>query len=216
MSESYSIVKQQSLQLANLDKVRQMLAETHTLPEIKKIRDIAEAAKLYAKAAHLGHEVQNCAAEIALLAARKAGEILQRLSKSKGGRPEKTPDNVAVVSEYTKALEETETPERTAQRWQELAAVPQETFTHYIEAVKPKGDISAAGLLNAAKPHVERRKNRNEPVDDFEEVRAVAIKMLNIGLREMRKTEANHSLLDSAKTWAQCKLTDRSETQVAA
>jgi hypothetical protein len=71
-------------------------------------------------------------------------------------------------------------------------------------------------LAEAAKPHAEKRKNRNEPVDDFEEVRAVAIKMLNIGLREMRKTEANHSLLDSAKTWALCKLTDRSESQEAA
>lgn len=61
-------------------------------------------------------------------------------------------------------------------------------------------------------PHAEKRKNRNEAVDDFEEVRAVAIKMLNVGLREMRKTEANHSLLDSAKTWALYRLTDESGT----
>jgi hypothetical protein len=199
-----------SSQLANLERARQMLAECRTLPEVKKIRDIAEAAKVYARAANLGHEAQNYAAEIALLAARKAGEILQRLDKSKGGRPEKTPDSVAGVSEYSKTLEETGTPERTAQRWQELAAIPQETFTEYIDSVKPTDDISATGLLKAAKPHEEKRKNRDEPVDDFEEVRAVAIKMLNIGLREMRKTEANHSLLDSAKTWALCKLADRS------
>ena len=165
--------------LANLDKVRQTLAETRALPEIKKIRDIAEAAKLYAKAAHLGHEVQNCAAEIALLQLLvKRGRSYNVSNKSKGGRPEKTPgQRCASFRICGKALEETKTPPRTAQRWQQLAAVPQEIFNFYIKSVKPIDDITAAGLLNAAKPHVERRKNRNEPVDDFEEIRAVSIKM---------------------------------------
>jgi hypothetical protein len=38
-----------SFQLAKLDRVRQMLAESRTLPEVKKIKGIAEAAKVYAK-----------------------------------------------------------------------------------------------------------------------------------------------------------------------
>ena len=64
-----------SSRLAKLEQARQMLAECRTLPEVKKIRDIAEAAKVYAKAAHLGQEAQNYAAEIALLAERKAARL---------------------------------------------------------------------------------------------------------------------------------------------
>jgi len=70
-------------------------------------------------------------------------------------------------------------------------------------------DISAAGFLKSGQPQVEKRKNRYEPVDDFGEVRLAAIKMLNIGHREMKKTEPNHSLLHSAKTWAKCRLEEK-------
>ena len=42
--------------LAKLDKARLLLRKSRTLPEIKKIRDLAVAAKEYARAAKLGHE----------------------------------------------------------------------------------------------------------------------------------------------------------------
>ncbi len=194
--------------LAKLDKAKTLLAESRTLEEVKQIRDVAEAAKVYARAMKLGKDAQNYAAEISLLAARKAGEILQNLEKKKSSG---VAASVAGTSEYAKTLEATATPERTAERWQELAAVPQEKFTAYVEsAQKYGGDISAAGFLRAAKPKVEKRKNRNYPVDTFEDVRRTAINMLHIGHRELKKTEANHSLLDSAKTWAQYKLEEKS------
>ncbi len=63
--------------LANLDRARSMLAEARTLGEVKKIRDMAEAARTYAKGAHLGRDAQYHAPEIALLAAHKAGAILK-------------------------------------------------------------------------------------------------------------------------------------------
>ena len=65
--------------LAKLERARLPLAESRTLPEVKRIRDIAEAARVYARAAHLSRESQHYAAEIALLASRKAGEILAKL-----------------------------------------------------------------------------------------------------------------------------------------
>ena len=64
--------------LASLDRARVALMEARTLPEVKKIRDIAEAARVYAKAAHLGRESQNYAAEIALLASHKRGRNPQQ------------------------------------------------------------------------------------------------------------------------------------------
>ena len=131
--------------LAQLDKARMMLSESRTLPEIKKIRDIAEAAKVYARAAHLGRESQNYAAEIALLASRKAGEILSKLKRAK---PKPTGGRVR-DSEYNQTLKDTGTSERTAQRWQELSKVPDALFEDYMEETKVNSDleISTAGLL---------------------------------------------------------------------
>jgi len=141
-----------SSQLANLDRARQMLAECRTLPEVKKIRDIAEAAKVYAKAAHLGREAQNYAAEIAVRASRKAGEILKQLNKSKGGNAKHAAASVAGASEYAKTLEETDTPERTAQYWQKIAEVREQDFEKTIrETVGSGQELTAARILRLAK-----------------------------------------------------------------
>ncbi len=156
MSESNAIIlREQPSQLAQLDKARLMLAECRTLPEVKKIRDIAEAAKIYAKAAHLGRESQNYAAEIALLASRKAGEILAQLKRAE---PKPTGGRVR-ESEYNQTLKATRTSERTAQRWQEVSKVSDAAVADYLQATKVNSDldISTAGLLkkvqrdNAAK-----------------------------------------------------------------
>jgi len=52
--------------LAKLDRATQMLAEAKSLDEVKHIMDIAEAARTYARAAKLGLEAQNHAAEVVL------------------------------------------------------------------------------------------------------------------------------------------------------
>jgi hypothetical protein len=131
--------------LARLDKARTMLAEARSLSEVKEIRDRAEAAKVYVKAAHMGRESQVYASEISLLASHKAGTILKQLPrakpKAKGGRVRD--------SDYFRTLNETRTPYRTAQHWQKLAGVPEEIVHKYIAFVRKanKGEISAAGLL---------------------------------------------------------------------
>jgi hypothetical protein len=101
----------------------------------------------------LGRESQNYAAEISLLASRRAGEILSELEKSNGGRPRKTHATVSSVSEYKRVLIETNTSERKAQRWQELAKIPEATVCDYIEQSKidPDDEISSSGLLKRAK-----------------------------------------------------------------
>ena len=147
-----------SAQLAKLEQARQMLAECRTLPEVKKIRDIAKAAKVYAKAAHLGQEAQNYAAEISLLAERKAGDIFAELERAKpkatGGRVRKS----EAKSEYATAIEESNTSEREAQRWQETAKIPEETFNEYIQQSHDlKTEISRAGLSKVAKKAANRK-----------------------------------------------------------
>jgi hypothetical protein len=153
------VLSEPSPQLAMLDRARQMLAVCRTLSEVKKIRDIAEAARTYAKAAHLGRESQNSAAEISLEASRRAGEILKQLERGKTG-PKELPASVADNSEYAQTLKDIQTPERTAQHWQSLADIPKETVDEYIQQSKDlKTELSQAGLLKAAK----KAANRNRP-----------------------------------------------------
>lgn len=70
--------------LAKLDKATHLLAEAKTLDEIKNIMDVAEAARTYARAAKLGLEAYNHAAEVKVRAERKAGEFLKRLERGTG------------------------------------------------------------------------------------------------------------------------------------
>ena len=67
--------------LVKLEGAVRMLAEAGTLEEVKHVHDIAQAAAEYARAARLGLEAQNSAAEIKLRAERKAGEMLAGLER---------------------------------------------------------------------------------------------------------------------------------------
>jgi len=168
--------------LANLEKAGQMLAEARTLPEVKKIRGIAEAAKVYAKAAHLGKEAQNYAAEVALLASQKAGKILKQLARGKTG-PKGLPATLAGDSEYGQTLKETNTPERTAQYWQELAEVPPDTVHKYIDSARQAEiptDITTAGLLRL------HHRERFDPVATRQETRQSSMTINGYDLYELK------------------------------
>jgi hypothetical protein len=148
---STSIVPvEHSSHLAKLSQARQMLAESRTLPEIKQIRDMAQAARTYARAAHLGRESQDYAAEISLLASHKAGEILSQLERGKTG-PKKLSAKAAGNSEYAKTLNDTNTPERTAQGWQQIAKIPLKAVQDYVTQARTlHSEISQNGLLKVA------------------------------------------------------------------
>jgi hypothetical protein len=165
--------------LAQLDKARQMLAESRTLPEVKKIRNMAEAARVYAKAASLGREAQKFAAEIGLLAARKAGTILTQLEKT----PKQSAAKVSGDSEYRKTLQETGTSERTAQRWQELAIIPDATVDAYVQdsRINSDVDITTAGLIKRAKQAAPKCKPITEP-----EVAEITVAQMTAKLTQMR------------------------------
>ena len=150
--------------LARLDGATRALAEARTLEEVSHIRDIAEAARTYARAAKLGLEAQNHATEIKLRAERKAGELLGELDRDKGGRPEKTNPSLGSVSQYKQVITENDIPHSTAHRWQEVAKIPEPIFEEHIAEVKEsKEELSTAGLLRAVKmPHVANNSGDNE------------------------------------------------------
>lgn len=141
--------------LSKLDAAANMLAETVTPADIKQIIDVAEAARVYARGAKLGLEVQNRAAALKLMAAVKAGDAFAKLQKGKGGRPSRL-DDVSVtpagrpgVSDYWNALHDTDVPMRTAEDWQQLAR-GRAQVEEYIDKTRAAGDeITTAGALRA-------------------------------------------------------------------
>lgn len=127
-------------ELAKLDKATQMLAEAKTLDEVKKVRDIAEAARVYARAAKLGLEAYNHAAEVKVRAERKAGEMLLKLNHGKQNSQDGN-------NEFKKVVEEQDIPKTTAYRWQELAEMPEREFNQHIEESRGEKPITTSGVL---------------------------------------------------------------------
>lgn len=95
----------------------------------------AEAAKAYARAAKLGLEAYNYAAEVKVRAERKAGGFLEKLEKNPGVRTDIQPvDTVSTgsQSEYKSVLTENGIDYRTANFWQELNKMPDDEFEELV------------------------------------------------------------------------------------
>jgi len=138
--------------LIKLDTARTLLAEAKTIDEIKTVRDMAEAARLYAREHKMGLEAQNDCAEIAIRAARAAGKIIPEMFPQ--GRPEKNIPHRNVLSDAGISPQQ-------SHRWQKLAALPDEVFEEYIETAKTEGDeLTTAGALKLVKDL--KREQRNE------------------------------------------------------
>ena len=125
-----------------------LIAAAETMEILGPTGPIAEAARTYARAAKLGLEAQNHATEIKLRAERKAGELLGELDRDQGQRNDLTsPNDEAKLSAYKRTLIETDTPKATAERWQEVAKIPEPIFEEHIAEVKEsREELSTAGL----------------------------------------------------------------------
>lgn len=175
---------QQPNALVKLSAATRALAEARTVDEVKQIMDLAEAARVYAKRANLGLEAQNYAAEIHLDGARKAGELLARLERNTShgggaGRGIKTPsDNGQGFSEYRAVLDETGTTRQDANRWQQIASLPQDLYDNHKSQVKARRqELTTRNVLKLAEVV------RHQAVYDamIEDVEPVEIPWLLVG-----------------------------------
>lgn len=134
-----------SRELAVLDQASRILADAKSLDEIKTVRDKAEAARTYAKAARLGLELQNRAAEVKLRAERKAGQFLKTLKLRGGDRKSKR--HAALLK-----LEDLGISRDQSKRWQYVATVTEAEFCEYLKAMNNQNrEITSAGLLRVAR-----------------------------------------------------------------
>ncbi len=142
----------QPRELKVLDKMARALAGTRDLSEIKSLRDKAEAARKYAQSAALSLKVQNRAAELKLLAERRAGELLNELVAHGGNRRSRSHHDILKLSDLGINLSQ-------SSRWRREAAVPEAVFERYISAANKLGqDITAQGLLRLERMLASNRK----------------------------------------------------------
>jgi hypothetical protein len=174
-----------SRELAALDQASRMLDEARSLEEIKSIRDKAEAARTYVKAANLGLELQNCAAEVKLRAERKAGGLLRSLKLKGGDRKSKRHGASLKLADLGISRDQ-------SKRWQRVAAVSDAEFGHYLKWTADQGrEITSAGLLRIAAKS--RETSRSGPPSVIQATDSKAAK--NCSAEEMLEELVNHCRL---------------------
>lgn len=134
------------------------IAECHRVDEVTELHNKARALELYARQAK-NTDAERKACEIRLRAERRAGELfrdMERTPPRESGaagavaQGKQGPAIAAGPSEYRTALDSSGVTERTAQRWQELATVPDETFENALRA--PEKPSTAAIVAKAKAP----------------------------------------------------------------
>ena len=143
-------------QLVLYDAALCAIAECHSVDEIKTIHDQAAALEAAARVA-MNTEAERQMIEVRIRAERHGGELmraLQKADKSEAGakgasaQGKQAPAAAAGASIYRRTIEKAGIPERTAQRWQELAEVPRERFEAHLQAEdKP----SARAIIDSTK-----------------------------------------------------------------
>jgi hypothetical protein len=132
--------------LAKYDAMVKAIAVAYKVDEVKKIRDQAAALERYAKLAKDVDNERRCC-EIRLRAERKAGQLLKKLPKAKGGGRGKK----LAASRTTKGRLKNapEVSHNQSKKWQKLANPSDEQF----EAALDQADMpTTAGIIKATTP----------------------------------------------------------------
>lgn len=144
-------------ELALLDSASRLLAEAESLQDVKTIRDKAEATRVFARAAQMGLNLQNRAAELKLRAERKAGTLLASLRLRGGDRRSKR-------RSVSLKLQDLGITRHQSKRWQQLASVSEPDFSEYLRVANAAGrEVTSAAVHRIARS---ARRRRSPVVSD--------------------------------------------------
>lgn len=154
-------MKEKDQALAKIDLAKQALAEAKTIQEVKKIADMAEAARIYAQRSKAGKEVEQYAMQISVLAERRLGEMLAAAKKQgefKHGGDRQSPKSKVTGGDI--ALEDVGIPRNLSSRAQAIASVPPAKFESLYNSPK----LSRSSVQREAKRE-ERKTERSKIVE---------------------------------------------------
>jgi hypothetical protein len=153
-----------SVTLGLISQARRSLAEARTLPDIRRVMEMAsvavDAAQRAAKLAEAQHaaaevveaanEAANDAAAVRIEAQAQAGELL-RAMREQGARVGSGGDYTSASSQPVTKLEDLGVSRVDSSRWQQVASIPQEVRQQYLDATRAAWEeVSTAGLLRYA------------------------------------------------------------------
>lgn len=144
--------------LAMLDRAYLAIENAQSLNQLKEIRDQAEAARHYVKAAKMTTAMANRCAEIRIRAERKAGEMLRVTPLDKGGRPTENRSHDGTGFR----LSDLDISKNQSSRWQKIANIPEDVIEQYFaEPENEEREVTAIGLAQFA-----ARKNKPDTVEE--------------------------------------------------
>ena len=165
--------------LVRYEAARNALAEAHRVDEVKDIRDQAEAMAAYARQAKDSELIQY-ATEIKVRAERRCGELLRTVDRSQGGRPAE--NSTKRETSYQQTLKDNDIPHATADRYQQLAAMPADHFETAVATAKATaGEVTTAFMLreaSKAKPAPMKSKVADKKRQELREAQERGVSML--------------------------------------
>lgn len=138
--------------LARVEAAHRALTEARTLPDVQRIRDVAETLRTLARQAKLSLETQNMAAELRIRAERKSGELLREMPPGQGRRTDLEEVSADTTpSAMRPPLAELGISRDQSSAWQKIADIPADRFEEHIDQTKAAGDeLTTAGVLRLA------------------------------------------------------------------
>jgi len=181
--------------IIKLENATRMLAEIRTIDGARKLIDLAEAARVYARQVELGLEAQNHAAEIKIRAQRRAGEILDTMEKNKGtagtlaGRDTSGGYSLLPPEDNTPTYADMGIDKVDAHRWQTIASLPEEMFEAFIGETKAEEkELTTAAVYREAKAELNRQE-LDRVIQDGVDIRVPEGKFKTIVIDPPWKTE---------------------------
>lgn len=153
--------------IAMIKAMRADLQRVEDPREAVQLTKRADSIKYLARKADASAETQNQAAEVALRARRKAGELLAEVPRDSGGRPAGNSSQAETsFTPYQNVLKEAQIPRPTAARYEQLARIPDEQFEQHVTGTRADQQTTAAALRVGKEAGRQRQRDDNKDLVD--------------------------------------------------